>query len=243
MISKLLALPVLVAALTLGCPQEPANLTVPSRDIQSSSANAQTEAGVQAAATAVPTASTGVNRVPRCGTDEFGASENPPLSKQHWTKNEILAVFRKLSERPGGEGPSGEPPFWEVVSAGRDAVPLLIDLLTDRGPTGVTLWNGTPACAGDLAVIALLEISPELEHTIYDRFLSPPWLERYKDCGMCAYESFVKQPGSRERLKQDVLAWWNRANDLQWYPCGGVKNGGLWATQSGWKSIPKQIAE
>ena len=171
-------------------------------------------------------------REPRCGSDEFPASSSPPDSRARWAKDQVSAVFRGLKERPGDEGPTGEPPYWEVVRSGRDVIPILIESVTDESQTGVTLWNGGIAVVGDLAKSALLQIAPELERTVYDRFLSPRWIQKTKECGECAYELFVQQIGARKELQRDILRWWTHAGDIRWRPCSGVKFGGIWATQT-----------
>jgi len=175
---------------------------------------------------------------PLCGSDDFVAHHQPPASSRQWTGSEISTAFKGLSERPGGEGPTGEPPFWDVVRAGLEVVPTLIGLVTDRSPTGVTQWNGTTAAVGDVAILALMKVAPESDYAIYNRFSVPPWREQWDRCGVCTYEEFTKRPGARETLQTDLLAWWSRVkDDLRWRPCRGVMFGGIWATDSEWRAL------
>ena len=127
----------------------------------------------------------------------------------------------------------GDDKFWKVVKLKHEAIPYLIQKLTDSTTTGVSVPNfGYYYTTADIAYTALQEIihgipTFELLGVEFDE----------EGCGYCSYwQHLNKDYNNRKKFKEAVLKWfesnidefvWVESNRFSTCDCGGDHpNGG-----------------
>jgi len=107
----------------------------------------------------------------------------------------------------------GSDRFWRVIRDGRAAIPFLLDMLDDSRPTQVTLHHvGGVYAVGDIALIALKEIAPDLPYVR----LTGVSIQN----GISAFWNFLHaSAGNRRLLKKRVKGWFEQHDrDFAWEP-------------------------
>jgi hypothetical protein len=101
---------------------------------------------------------------------------------------------------------SGDAVYDALKRKGREAVPCLIDKVTDtrpaQNPTGAPFWAGLTYRVGDTAVNVLMDIND-----MYwpKGMLSKKYEDMFKEEGMFSYYFYVDEvPGARRKIQK----WW-----------------------------------
>ena len=103
---------------------------------------------------------------------------------------------------------NGDPIYDGLMEKGREAVPCLIEKITDTTPMPDP---GSPAVqdykVGDAAVFILLFITGEKWQP--ETMLSPEYAKHWKDDGIYAYYAYVEKPANRKKMQ----FWWKNWAD------------------------------
>ena len=122
-------------------------------------------------------------------------------------------------------GPHDEQ-FWDIVRLGKAAFPDLLILIEDDTPTAiqVDLFGGIYR-VGDIAVIAMMEICPDLPIV---KFVDDPQQPRFATIGFGVYWAYVRESHENRQTLQAQLRDWLAENEsrLHWvakseHPAGG----------------------
>jgi hypothetical protein len=101
--------------------------------------------------------------------------------------------------------PAGDPVYDELIAAGKQAIPCLIDKITDtsiipdprEGDPVITDFR-----VGDAAVFMLMIITGVEAHP--EKMLPPRYAKLWKEEGIYSYFSYVEKPSNRRQLQ----VWW-----------------------------------
>jgi hypothetical protein len=115
-----------------------------------------------------------------------------------------LADLKRMAWTPTDH--SGDAVYDGLKRNGYDAMPCLVDKITDMrpasNPTGAPFWAGLTYRVGDTAVLMLMDIN----EMYWPKGMLPKSRERhFKDEGMFYYYFYVHEvPGGRKHIQQ----WW-----------------------------------
>lgn len=100
--------------------------------------------------------------------------------------------------------PSGDPVYDELIAAGKQAIPCLIDKITDTSiiPDPREAPVITDFRVGDAAVFMLMIITGVDAHP--EKMLPPHYAKMWKEEGIYSYFYYVEKPSNRRQLQ----AWW-----------------------------------